>query len=528
MLVDAMAYCANLACMAVPPHRALPSRESLLAKRDIENERLEVYHSLHPSIIGPTDFVLARAGKITATIFLSLDDEAIEAGDIDTKVLAETKAEALLLASEYENNGKSREQHHFYGLAAQACFRIFTLSPKNGLDKGIFEIYEKMEECRYVIRRQQALASASNFLQKQGLSVVQPMTAALVNLLADFAPVLMACTAEVKLCSDKLSGDPQTLRGYPLSPSCSDEEQRAFTAVGRLTKWVQRSKGQVILDLTQDAASAVPPAILKSIRASDNAQRLLDREAELTKQAEQSILSHQVDALTELDLCLAAQSQEPALTEFVKWRQSLAASFEEIQAIFQGCEQDVVLVDWYFCDWPEADTIYIQIHRRGQWLLPCQINGFNALSLQSWLQTHVDIKQPFFMNKESRTAALNELIGLVEPLASLTQAGETLVLCPFSKLHRISLHAIPITNNVALIKRNPIVYCQSFAQLKRALGLPRPESNGHVKVSLVCSLGDEGLAPSIAPSATIASLGQQMPNLKAINRTEVDKTEALE
>ena len=527
-LVDVMAYCANLACMAVPPHRALPSCESLRAKRDMENRRLETYNSLHPSLIGPKDFMLARTGKITATILLSFSSESIEAGDVDTRILTETKAEALLLAEEQETNGQRREQHHFYGLAAQACFQAFTLSPRDGLDNSIFEIFEKMEACRYVIRRQQTLASASNFLQKQGLSVIQPMIAALTSLLADFAPVLTACTAEVKLCNDALGGGPQTPRPYPLSLSCSDEEQRAFAAVSRLTKWVQRSKGQAILDLTKSAASATPPAILESMRGSENAQRLLDREAVLTKQAEQSTLSDQVSALQQLDVCLAEQSQEPALADFVQWRQSLAASFEEIQALLQRCNCDVVLVDWYSCPWPDDDTIYIQTHRRGQWTLPRPIDGFKAPSLESWLQTHVDTKQQPFADRASR-AALSDLASLVEPLARLTQPGETLVLCPFGRLHRVPLHAVPISADLALIERNPVVYCQSFAQLSHALGPPQPKSNKKLEeASLVCSLGDAGLASSVAPSATIASLAQQhLPRLTAINRTQVAKAAAL-
>ncbi|KAL8773761.1 MAG: hypothetical protein Q9209_001529 [Squamulea sp. 1 TL-2023] len=48
-----------------------------------------------------------------------------------------------------------------------------------------------------------------------------------------------------------------------------------------------------------------------------------------------------------------------------------------------------------------------------------------------------------------------------EPLAAVTEPGQTLVFSPSGSLHRLPLHALEVGGEL-LIKRNPIVYCSSL------------------------------------------------------------------
>lgn len=56
---------------------------------------------------------------------------------------------------------------------------------------------------------------------------------------------------------------------------------------------------------------------------------------------------------------------------------------------------------------------------------------------------------------------------LIEPLAGVTEPGQTLVFSSIGSLHRLPLHALAI-NGETLIERNPIVYCSSLTALNVA------------------------------------------------------------
>ena len=51
-----------------------------------------------------------------------------------------------------------------------------------------------------------------------------------------------------------------------------------------------------------------------------------------------------------------------------------------------------------------------------------------------------------------------------EPLAAITQPGQTLVFSAIGKLHRLPFHALTLDGEI-LIQRNPIVYCSSLTVL---------------------------------------------------------------
>ncbi len=155
--------------------------------------------------------------------------------------------------------------------------------------------------------------------------------------------------------------------------------------------------------------------------------------------------------------------------------------WSQLKPIATHCGADVVFVDWY-------DTL----GGHGLPLCPILITSHNGDTPKVWF-TQMNWKEiegvidkllrsdQTDLVQQDANKLLQQLQPLIEPLARASQPGQTLVFCSIGKMHQIPLHALELNGEV-LIRRNPIVYCSSFATLKasfesRKLSELQPEGN---------------------------------------------------
>ena len=160
-------------------------------------------------------------------------------------------------------------------------------------------------------------------------------------------------------------------------------------------------------------------------------------------------------------------------------------TFDDLRFIANDSCSDVVFVDWF----GKHDNELL-------FLVTCY-QGYEPdiwSTKMCWKDVH-DVIDKFVsldiegLKGKDADELLKKLQPLVQPLASATKPGQTLVLCPALRLHRIPLHALELDGDV-LIRRNPIVYCSSLTALKAAFqSRKRYESRG---VRLSPKFGDVG------------------------------------
>ncbi|KAL8777868.1 MAG: hypothetical protein Q9194_002315 [Teloschistes cf. exilis] len=139
---------------------------------------------------------------------------------------------------------------------------------------------------------------------------------------------------------------------------------------------------------------------------------------------------------------------------------------EELSSISTDAGGNVCYVDWYNGSSPGTTLIYPIIVS----ITPDGKTRADTVSM-TWTEIDEIVDKVSFdesdLRKEDALPLFQRLNPLIEPLATITEPGQTLVFSSIGSLHRLPLHALAIAGEL-LIKRNPVVYCSSFTVLNSA------------------------------------------------------------
>ena len=162
------------------------------------------------------------------------------------------------------------------------------------------------------------------------------------------------------------------------------------------------------------------------------------------------------------ELGTSSSKQEP-----LKFVELPAIEPKELEAITEDAGGDVVYVDWYNCsaiNEAVPHTFIVTLSPGGTpqaAIVPMEWSQIKSIVEEFTNYTEDDLLQNYAKRK------LYKLNPLVQPLARVTKPGQVLVFCATGNLGRIPLHALRIDKEV-LIRRNPIVYCNSMTVLNVA------------------------------------------------------------
>ncbi|KAL9119341.1 MAG: hypothetical protein Q9187_004105 [Circinaria calcarea] len=181
---------------------------------------------------------------------------------------------------------------------------------------------------------------------------------------------------------------------------------------------------------------------------------------------------------------------------------------KDLEAITEDTGSEVVYVDWYNCSAINEFMPYTLVVTRSSGRTP-QV----AHVTMEWAQitkiveelinyTEEDLLQNYAKRK------LYKLNPLVEPLASITKPGQVLVFCATGNLGRIPLHALRIDKEV-LIRRNPVVYCNSMTVLNVAFQARKSHEQKRFATDHVFKASLFGEPPTKAGQEALASLAEQ-------------------
>lgn len=181
---------------------------------------------------------------------------------------------------------------------------------------------------------------------------------------------------------------------------------------------------------------------------------------------------------------------------------------KDLEAITEDAGSEVVYVDWYNCSAINEYMPHTLVVTRSSGRTP-QV----ALVTMEWVQitkiveelinyTEDDLLQNYAKRK------LYKLNPLVEPLASITKPGQVLVFCATGNLGRIPLHALRIDREV-LIRRNPVVYCNSMTVLNVAFQARQSYEQKRFATDHAFKASLFGEPPTKAGQEALASLADQ-------------------
>ena len=440
------------------------SYERNLSRYREEEKRLQIYTTITSEALEQCDLYTARFGVISGLFTLGCYMEARKSGVINDDVLHSSLEQAKALSDEFAYIGLTESQYLTLNAAARLCWQRYVFFKSVKLDE-IFNIFEEMDNIFSAVCSREALPLTSQALKELGHTAIQGVHSSSVSFQADYSLPLTVATEDVALRFQAMqAAEPQSTTALLADLAATSEGRSFHSALNRLVSWVQRSKARTLTELTSRELT-VPTAVLDDISKSSKATVLLQREAQLRQCLQTATFDSQVRAQEDLDICLAEMRNEPALQPLMQFYNAPYSSFGKMQELLEAYGPDVVLVDWYHCNWRNDFNIYVQIYRLGEWSVPHYIRGIKMQDVQSWVNNNMTIRRPF---EEEHAKAFAELGALLTPLEELTRPGETLVMCPVQVLHQIPLHALPVAGGT-LIDRNPVLYCQSFAHLRSCL-----------------------------------------------------------
>ncbi|KAK6499038.1 hypothetical protein TWF481_011607 [Arthrobotrys musiformis] len=203
----------------------------------------------------------------------------------------------------------------------------------------------------------------------------------------------------------------------------------------------------------------------------------------------EATLSHRRKTISSL---ISEISQRPTLRGALSVSMGLPATHEDLTWIanFRRSDEEITFVDWA----QSFDSIIICIYRPAGIRLLGNISIGTSHSakvdiitctlpltaVKNWVETYIQ-NQDTPLDSPNATDDLSILTPLIEPLLSLTNPSDLLVLSPTGIMHSIPIHAIPLpSSKTPLIERNPTIYVPSPSVLRQCLAKLRksktPES----------------------------------------------------
>lgn len=520
-LVTVRTFFATESCMMI---NDLPPYTTVLARAEAERGRALVYDSISPSVLGPGDRRMARAGYINTDLSLTWFDEAFEAGDINDEILRNAQERNDVLTDEY--HGVNSFPQEYGALCTGGRLRWQRYSKRSY--KETFEPLERADRLASDMRqRQNTVASSQQPHQPNKTSFIARIAAGQNAGLTDHIFVALSSSIEdVQKNFQKLQKalrEGKTERQATISALLYDAKAYMFT-------WSQRSKSRTLRE-TVSSSVELPKHAAAQIRSSETAQQLLAFEANLVGQYSTSISPPDKLRIKDaLDVCRGHMRAEPALTGLISLRDATPLSLTELQkqldSIADTLGQPVVFVDYFHAEHPSTTS--------DLWLFICRsysdpkLRNAEGLSMHAcdyWCSRTVAAQYPFADNS-SAFMALTELSSLVRPFWELTMPGETIILCASKGLHNVPFHALKIDGEF-FIERNPLVYCQSAALAAHCLEDAMTLVPGSPKASVIHGLTSDYPATADGSRVRLADDSTRRSTRTATSLASTLKTEVL-
>jgi CHAT domain-containing protein len=237
--------------------------------------------------------------------------------------------------------------------------------------------------------------------------------------------------------------------------------------------WVQKAKARSLSD-TLGLGCIVPETFLAAIAADQKARELYEMEKCLAEKIATSSNLDRFDMrvkLRDLETQMVAHASLKALLDL---RHGAAVTAQQLsdrcaQAFSESQARKIVFVDWYV----KGQEVFILIFKPSGEPTMRRVNT-SLESIESWLANYhySDEGRAAFLDRGENhpNQALRMMDCLIEWLEDATEPGTTMVLSPAAPLDAIPLHALHIPQQmpngrrrlVALIERNPVVYCSNM------------------------------------------------------------------
>lgn len=225
---------------------------------------------------------------------------------------------------------------------------------------------------------------------------------------------------------------------------------------------VQKCKARVLTDLMGINAQ-LPAALVQAVEDDPEARAMLEEETALRGRiASVESISEKLALNGELGRLRRRMRTNPALVPINQIREGQAVSLAEVKQMGERLGGNVVFVDWVHVGLESGADLLMVICADGRLRQTTQL-PLKLKDVDRWVAEQLDEDLPLLRDTSQRQ--LRTMHPLVAPLATYTEPGQVLVLCPTRALHRIPLHALKVDGRL-LIERNPVVYCQSLSVLR--------------------------------------------------------------
>ena len=165
----------------------------------------------------------------------------------------------------------------------------------------------------------------------------------------------------------------------------------------------------------------------------------------------------------------------PALKQLLDMREGVPLGLDALPKfpppeLTSGTSKGGVTV---FADWIVKDNEILLFTVRNEETPAVHHLPVSLSLISSWIKEYYanyDAREDCVMEMNDTDNPIRALDPLIAPLATVSNPGDLIVMCPTGNLHSLPLHALLLTNGnrrTTLLERNPTVYCASlttFAQ----------------------------------------------------------------
>ena len=237
--------------------------------------------------------------------------------------------------------------------------------------------------------------------------------------------------------------------------------------------WVQKAKARSLSD-SLGLGCIVPKSFLTEIAADQKATELYEMERSLAARIRISTTLDQFDLRIQLRDLESQMVAHPSLKSLLDLRYGAAVTAQQLSdrcahSFSSSPARDLVFVDWYV----KGQEVFILIFKTDEEPTMKRVN-VSLPHIDSWLAKYhysEEGRAEYLESGENHpNQALRKMDCLIEWLEDTTEPGTTLVLSPAAPMDVIPLHALQMTiempsgrrRRVALIERNPVVYCSNL------------------------------------------------------------------
>lgn len=222
-------------------------------------------------------------------------------------------------------------------------------------------------------------------------------------------------------------------------------------------RWSSRSKACALSDLIGGGARP-SPSLIADLANDPLALEMLESEQAIVQALGRAPATSRIELSSELSDLLVEMAKVPALAKYASFRSGVGSDVADLADTVLNDVTCPVFVD-FSC---VGDTLVLTVKRaRNAPQMTVLRKGLSELERFAAVNLASSSHR---LSMRDDHEILSDIAWLIEPLASLTEPGELLVICPTKGVGAIPLGAIPIDGSV-LIVRNPISWTPSLSIL---------------------------------------------------------------